>query len=146
LRSLGFRYGDFPAHNGLWEMAQATADDALARMALVPRVLEARGLDVTQGLADRLAAAGDSEAVAILGVILSDEIGHVAVGNRWYHYLCDQRGVDPLVTFKALIGRHLQGQIKQPMSRVNRLRAGFTEAELQLLMELSAANPATPGD
>ena len=99
LARLGAAYGDFPAHNGLWEAAHKTRDDVLARMALVPRILEARGLDVTPAIQGRLAAVGDLDAAAILDVVLRDEIGHVAIGNRWYEFLCGAQGCDPIATF-----------------------------------------------
>ncbi|OYU72751.1 MAG: hypothetical protein CFE45_39215, partial [Burkholderiales bacterium PBB5] len=94
LRTLGHDYGDFDAHDGLWRMTEATQDDIVARMALVPRTLEARGLDATPPMQARLAKAGDLRAVQILDVILRDEVGHVAIGNHWYRWLCAQRGLD----------------------------------------------------
>ena len=95
LRSLGHDYGDFDAHDGLWAMAEKTRDDVLARMALVPRTLEARGLDATPPMQAKLRRAGDARAVEILDIILRDEIGHVAIGNRWYRWLCARDGLDP---------------------------------------------------
>ena len=133
LQGLGFDYGDFAAHNGLWEMAQETAHDALVRMALVPRVLEARGLDVTPGMMVRLSAANDLETVALLEIILRDEIGHVEIGTRWFHWLCEQRGLTPEPTFRELIERYLKGRIKGPFHRDARLQAGFSENELNAL-------------
>src|SRR5690606_21526599 len=103
LRALGFDYGDFPAHNGLWEMACKTADDALARMALVPRVLEARGLDATPPIMAKLRAIGDRDSVAVLEIILRDEIGHVALGDRWFRALCAECGLEPEATYLQLI-------------------------------------------
>ncbi|MGS0758080.1 ferritin-like domain-containing protein, partial [Roseateles sp. GG27B] len=94
LQSLGYRYGDFDAHDGLWSMAERTAGDVLARMALVPRTLEARGLDATPPLQAKLARAGDHRAVEILAIILKDEVGHVLIGNRWYRHLCREQGLD----------------------------------------------------
>ena len=126
----GYRYGDFVAHNGLWDVATLTAHDVLARMALVPRVMEARGLDVTPGIRRRFAAAGDCEAAAILDVILRDEIGHVAIGNRWYKSLCANRGLDPQKTFEALALEHRAPRPHLPLNREARLAAGFHEAEL----------------
>lgn len=126
----GYEYGSFPAHNGLWEMAESTGGDVLARMALVPRVMEARGLDVTPGIRRRFAAAGDHEAVAILDVILQDEIGHVAIGNRWYGHLCEERNLDPQETFHALSIEHRAPRPRLPLNRAARLAAGFHESEL----------------
>jgi uncharacterized ferritin-like protein (DUF455 family) len=136
LQSLGYDYGDFAAHNGLWEMAQDTAHDVLIRMALVPRVLEARGLDVTPGMIARLRAVGDRETVALLEIILRDEIGHVEIGTRWFRYLCAQRGVAPEDTFRDLIRRYLKGRIKGPFHRDARLLAGFSEGELESLEQM----------
>ncbi len=136
LRDLDYDYGDFPAHNGLWEMALKTRDDVLVRMALVPRVLEARGLDVTPGIVDRLREVGDGASVAILDIILRDEIGHVAIGTRWFHYACAQRGVDPDVTFQHLIAEYMRGRIKGPFHRTARVEAGFSMAELENLESL----------
>jgi len=130
LNDLGYQYGDFPAHNGLWEMVEETAYDVLARMALVPRVLEARGLDVTPGLMKKFTSVGDVRMSEILAIILRDEVGHVAVGSRWFHYLCKQRQLDPFATFMALLGKHFTGQIKGPFSLAHRAQAGFTEDEL----------------
>ncbi len=103
LRGLGFDYGDFLAHNGLWDMACKTAHDPLARMALVPRVLEARGLDATPAIQNKLRGIGDTRGVEILDIVLRDEVGHVALGDEWFRYLCDQRGVAPETTFLALM-------------------------------------------
>lgn len=136
LTDRGFRYGDFTAHNGLWEMAQSTAADGLARMALVPRVMEARGLDVTPGILDRFARAGDAAATAILEVILRDEIGHVAIGNHWYRYLCAAQSLDPEQTFVALARQHRAPRPHLPLNRVARLQAGFTEHELEVMLAL----------
>jgi uncharacterized ferritin-like protein (DUF455 family) len=136
LQTLGYDYGDLEAHNGLWEMAQATAHDPLVRMALVPRVLEARGLDVTPAMIERLKQAGDQRAVEILDVILREEIGHVAIGSRWFHYLCEQRGVEAGATFRRLLDEYMKGRIKGPLHREARLHAGFSEEELDYLEQL----------
>ncbi|MGE3772320.1 MAG: ferritin-like domain-containing protein [Gammaproteobacteria bacterium] len=130
LATLDHAYGDFPAHDGLWEAAHKTADDCLARMALVPRILEARGLDVTPGMRARLIAAGDAKAAAILDVILREEIGHVAIGNRWFHHLCAARGVDPAASFRALCARYGQSPPRPPFNVEARLAGGFTREEL----------------
>ncbi len=139
LRTLGFDYGDFVAHGGLWDMAAKTAHDPLARMALVPRVLEARGLDVTPGLRTRLAQAGDARAAQILAVIERDEIGHVAIGNRWYAWLCAERGLDPLETFVQLIAEHHAPAPRPPFAWAARRAAGFSAAELAWLGSVGPA-------
>jgi len=136
LRDLGFDYGDFPAHDGLWAMARRTAHDPLVRMALIPRVMEARGLDVTPGMMERFRAAGDPETSDRLGVILRDEVGHVAAGSRWFGYLCSERGLEPEATYFALVDEYLQGEIRCPLNRDDRRRAGFGESELFRLQEL----------
>lgn len=136
LKELGFSYGDFPAHNGLWELAVITDYDVIVRMALVPRIMEARGLDVTPTIIEKFQLIHDDKAVAILNIILTEEQGHVAIGNKWFHYLCDNRGVDPIQTFKELINMHASRQIKRPFNTNYRLASGFTQAELDLLESL----------
>jgi uncharacterized ferritin-like protein (DUF455 family) len=133
LRSLGYAYGDFEAHDGLWMMTAKTAHDVVARMALVPRLLEARGLDATPPMQARLARAGDHRAVQILDIILRDEIGHVEVGNRWFRHLCGQRGLEPLTHFRALARAHGAPRLKPPFNLTARQRAGFEPAELLAL-------------
>ncbi|MEO7940305.1 MAG: ferritin-like domain-containing protein [Burkholderiaceae bacterium] len=140
LNALGHDYGDFPAHNGLWEMAEKTRHDPLARLALVPRTLEARGLDASPPMKARLLAAGDTAAAGILDVILRDEIGHVAVGNHWYRYLCTQRGLDPIATYAALAREHGAPRLRGPFNLPARRAAGFDETELALLQD-SAQDP-----
>ncbi len=130
LAVLGSRYGDFPAHDSLWEMVDKTRGDVLARMALVPRTLEARGLDAIPPLRAKLAQAGDMAAALILDRILQDEIGHVEIGNRWYAYLCEQRGLEPRATYDALALRYEAPLLKGPFNIAARRLAGFTEAEL----------------
>ncbi|MDX1555055.1 MAG: ferritin-like domain-containing protein, partial [Xanthomonadales bacterium] len=132
LSDLGKRYGDFPAHNGLWEMAVRTAGSCLERMALVPRVLEARGLDVTPGMIQRLQDAGDHETVAVLQVILEEEVRHVAIGSHWFRYCCERAGLEPLPTFVELLDRHF-GRPRGPFNIDARLLAGFTAEELEML-------------
>ncbi|NEV60457.1 DUF455 family protein [Thiorhodococcus minor] len=136
LRDLGYDYGDFPAHNGLWEMAQRTAHDPLTRMALVPRVLEARGLDVTPGMIERFQAADDSETAARLGIILRDEVGHVAAGSRWLRTLCQERGLEPSSHFFRLLDDYMTGDIRGPLNLTDRRRAGFDAEELERLERL----------
>jgi uncharacterized ferritin-like protein (DUF455 family) len=133
LNNLGYDYGDFVAHNGLWEMAQDTAFDVMVRMALVPRVLEARGLDVTPGIMKRLQKAGDEKAVAILEIIHRDEVGHVEIGTRWFHYCCEQRSLDPEKIFFELIMEYMKGALKGPFNIEARTKAGFTVSELHRL-------------
>jgi len=133
LAELHTRYGSLPAHNGLWEMAEKTADSCLVRMALVPRVLEARGLDVTPGMIKRLHQAGDSETAAILELILAEEIQHVAVGSRWFRYCCAAEGKAPGPTFLRLLQTRYPGTIRGPFNRGARLAAGFTESEMKAL-------------
>lgn len=133
LRSHHYDYGDFTAHNGLWEMAVVTAHDPMVRMALVPRVLEARGLDVLPGIMHKLNSAGAHEVTEILEIILRDEIGHVAIGNRWYKFLCNQRGLEPLSTFRSLLLEYNAPRLRGPLHTSARLAAGFTEAEMKML-------------
>ena len=133
LKRLGYDYGDFPAHNSLWEMAERTKDDCLARMALVPRTLEARGLDAGPGLKSKLVQAGDTLAGAILDIIMRDEIGHVAIGNRWYGYLCEQQHCDPIKTYVMLRKKYNAPKIKGPYNIEARRKAGFSENEIQSL-------------
>jgi len=133
LQSLGFNYGDFPAHDGLWEMAERTQSDVLARMALVPRTLEARGLDASPQVRHKLASGGDPKAAAIIDIILRDEIGHVAIGNHWYRWLCGQRGIDPIDTFAALAKQYQAPVLKGPFNLDARRAAGFEENELAAL-------------
>jgi len=133
-------YGDFDAHNGLWEMAQVTAHDVMVRMALVPRVLEARGLDVTPGIMEKLQKAGDDEFVEHLKVIHRDEIGHVAIGSHWFKYLCEQRGLDARSTFKQLVQDYMKGRLRGPFDELTRLQAGFSEQEMADLHALELPN------
>jgi uncharacterized ferritin-like protein (DUF455 family) len=133
LTTLGYRYGDFSAHNSLWEMAEKTQGDVLARMALVPRTLEARGLDASPAVRAKLAQAGDHQAAEILDIILRDEIGHVAIGNRWYGWLCELRGLDPLATYARLAASFNAPPLRGPFNLEARRQAGFTEQELAAL-------------
>lgn len=133
LRTLGYAYGDFDAHDGLWDLARETAHDPLVRMALVPRVMEARGLDVTPGIMRKLQAAGDARAVEILQIIHNDEIGHVETGSRWFRYLCEQRKLSSEVVFKKLYAKYMKGKVKTRIDHKVRKRAGFSEKELAYL-------------
>ena len=140
LRTLAHDYGDFDAHAGLWTMAVRTAHDVVARMALVPRTLEARGLDATPPMQARFARAGDARAVAILDVILRDEIGHVAIGNRWYRWLCERDGLDPVAHYARLTRRHAAPRLRAPFNVDARRAAGFTAEEIEALG--AGASPA----
>jgi len=133
LNKLDYAYGDFSGHNGLWEMAIETDYDVLVRMALVPRVMEARGLDVTPGIIAKFKQAGDKDMMEILTIIQRDEVGHVEIGTRWYRYFCEQRGWSPLETFKELIKKHMPGGVRGPYDYLRRKQAGFTEDELEYL-------------
>jgi uncharacterized ferritin-like protein (DUF455 family) len=130
LATLGHAYGDFPGHDSLWEMVEKTRGDILARMALVPRTLEARGLDAIPPLRAKLAQAGDLAAAGILDIILRDEVGHVEIGNRWYLGLCLERGLEPVGTYDELARHHKAPVLKGPFNLEARRRAGFSEAEL----------------
>jgi uncharacterized ferritin-like protein (DUF455 family) len=133
LRTLSHAYGDFSAHNSLWDMAEKTSEDILARMALVPRTLEARGLDASPPVRAKLAQAGDMAAAGILDIILRDEIGHVAIGNRWYGWLCRERGLDPVPAYAELALRYKAPTPRGPFNLEARRAAGFTELELAQL-------------
>jgi uncharacterized ferritin-like protein (DUF455 family) len=139
LADFGHAYGDFPAHDGLWDMAQRTRGDVLARMALVPRTLEARGLDASPPIRKRLAQAGDHASAAILDVILRDEIGHVLIGNRWFRFLCDARNLDPHTTYGRLAAQYHAPKLRGPFNFEARRDAGFDEAELRALAGLDDA-------
>ncbi|OOF65886.1 ferritin-like domain-containing protein [Rodentibacter sp. Ppn85] len=136
LKTLGYQYGDFEAHAGLWEMAQATAHDIWERMALVPRVLEARGLDATPVLQEKIAQRRDFAAVDILDVILRDEIGHVYIGNHWYHALSAKRGLDAMKCFSELLRKYRIVIFKGIINTDARIQAGFTQHELDWIYEV----------
>lgn len=133
LLSLGHDYGDFDAHDGLWTMTARTAGDLAARLALVPRTLEARGLDATPPLQAKFAQAGDERAVEILAVILRDEVGHVAIGNHWYRWVCQRDGLDPIAHTQAMAERHQAPRLRPPFNLEARRSAGFGPAELDAL-------------
>ena len=138
LQTMGYDYGDFPAHTGLWDMTEKTKADVLARMALVPRTLEARGLDATppmQAKLRKVATPQAMRAVEILDIILRDEIGHVAIGNHWYRYLCTRRGLDPIAHYAVLAAQYNAPRIKGPLNLDARLKAGFDAVELALLTD-----------
>jgi uncharacterized ferritin-like protein (DUF455 family) len=125
LAVLGMAYGDLPAHDGLWQAAEETAHDLLARLAVVPLVLEARGLDVTPAMIARLQAVEDRESAAALTLIYEEEIGHVAIGKRWFDHVCAKRAVEPRPTWQALVRRHFRGQLKPPFNTAARDEADF---------------------
>jgi len=139
LRDFGLSYGDLPAHNGLWEMAEKTATKCLVRMALVPRVLEARGLDVTPGMIERLESVDDHETAEVLRVILREEVRHVAIGSRWYRYCCRSEGRDPEAAFLALLKSHPAAGVRGPFNLEARYEAGFSSAEMEALEALQTA-------
>ncbi len=137
LQSLGVRYGDLPAHDNLWAMCERTGGDVVARMALVPRTLEARGLDATPQIQDRLRQVrtpAAQRAIDILDIILRDEIGHVAIGNRWYRWLCERDGLDPVAHYRVLAARHDAPKLYPPFNDAARRLAGFSDEELALLL------------
>ena len=141
LHALGYAYGDFPAHNGLWEMAEKTQSDLLARLALVPRTLEARGLDVSPAIRHKLAQTGDHDSAAILDIILRDEVGHVAIGNRWYRHLCDQQKRDVVSTYAELAEQYQAPRLRGPFNLEARRAAGFDDDELEALQQMAGASP-----
>jgi uncharacterized ferritin-like protein (DUF455 family) len=146
LDELGMAYGDLPAHDGLWEAAEDTSHDLLARLAVVPLVLEARGLDVTPGMRKRLARAGDERGAAILDRIHADEIGHVAVGRHWFEHVCSLRGLAPVTTYHDLVRRHFRSALKAPFNRAARTKAGLGEEFYLPLAAMDAdARPAQSG-
>ena len=128
LAALGAAYGDLPAHDGLWQASMDTSHDLAARLAVVPLVLEARGLDVTPAMIAGLRAAGDDASADILQIIHDDEIGHVAAGKRWFDWVCAERGVEPVTEWQALVRRHFRGDLKRPFNTASRDRAGFAAA------------------
>ena len=136
LQELGFDYGDFPAHDGLWTMCDNTRHSAAARMAMVPRTLEARGLDATpiiQAKLRKVASPSALAAVEIFNAILDEEVGHVAIGNRWYHWLCARDGLDAEAFYREMADRHGAPTLKPPFNLQARRQAGFTEKEIQAL-------------
>jgi uncharacterized ferritin-like protein (DUF455 family) len=137
LAELGHAYGDFDAHNGLWEMAGKTAHSDIARMALVPRVLEARGLDVTPGMIERLRAVGDERTIAILEVILREEVAHVAAGTRWFRWCCGRDALEPRATFVQLLRDYMGGNLRGPFNHAARFAAGFDAEEMDQLAALA---------
>jgi len=123
---LGYAYGDFPAHDGLWEAAYDTRHNLMARLAIVPMVLEARGLDVTPGMIERFAKMEDFDSIEILKIILNEEIGHVATGNRWFHFLCGKEGKSPKEYWQKLVRQNFRGLLKPPFNEEARTEADLT--------------------
>ncbi|HLT99826.1 MAG TPA: ferritin-like domain-containing protein [Burkholderiaceae bacterium] len=142
LNEMGYSYGDFPAHNGLWEMAEKTCHDILARIALVPRTLEARGLDVSPAIRQRLLQAGDEQSAALLDIILRDEVGHVAIGNHWYKWLCERRNLEPVATYEELSQRYRAPRLRGPFNLDARRQAGFDDRELEALQRMAGNTEA----
>ena len=140
LIQLGGAYGEFPVHSGLWEMAENTAHDVLIRMALVPRVMEARGLDVTPGMISKLEEIKDSESAQILQLIWEEEIQHVSIGSHWFQYLCQKRNICPEITYLHLLNQYFSGRLRGPLHHEARLQAGFSESELATLEQLATSS------
>ena len=142
LKSIGYSYGDFPAHDSLWEMVEKTKNDIVARMALVPRTMEARGLDAVPLIRSRFLQVKDVEMVHILDIILRDEIGHVEIGNKWFNFLCSSLNLDPIHTYSNLAKQYKAPTLRGPFNMEARKKAGFTNDELTLLIMLTtmAAN------
>lgn len=130
LNGLGYDYGDFPAHDGLMELARDTAHDPLIRMALVPRLMEARGLDVTPEIQKKLRGFGDEAGATILDIVLRDEVTHVAAGDRWFRHLCTERGLEPETTYRRLLDKHAAPKPRRPLNETARRQAGFSQKEL----------------
>lgn len=133
LTTLGTDYGDLPAHGGLWDHARDTEKNLLARLAVVPRCLEARGLDVTPAMIAKLEVLGETRGVEILTRILNDEIGHVQIGSKWFCRFCREQGLEPDESYKRLLDRYFKGKPKGPFNREMRIIAGFSDAELDWL-------------
>ena len=138
MAAVGVVYADHPAHNSLWDMAHKTAGSVLARMALVPRLHEARGLDAAPAVRQKLIGCGDSASAAVVAVILRDEVGHVAVGNHWYRTLCQLQGLEPLSHYAALCKAYGAPALRPPFNLEARREAGFTDAELFELVNFQA--------
>lgn len=140
LQDLGAEYGDLPAHRGLWELAEQTAGDVLHRLALVPRFMEARGLDVTPAMIEKLDVLGDAGSVEVLELILREEIGHVATGSRWFQILASQRGLNAEDAYFELVARYIAGAVRGPFNHLARREAGFSDTELLRLQQLATGD------
>ena len=125
LEAMGSHYGALPAHAGMWRAAEDTADDLLGRLAVVPMVLEARGLDVTPGMIEIFRKAGDAQALEALSVIYAEEVAHVAYGSKWFHFLCGRQDIDPKEVFHDLVRRYFHGALKPPFNEEKRAEAGI---------------------
>jgi uncharacterized ferritin-like protein (DUF455 family) len=139
LRDLGADYGDLPAHDGLWEAAHSTRNDLTARLAVVPLILEARGLDVTPSMRDRLRELGDNESATIFSIIYEDEKGHVAIGAKWFRFLCARERRDPAAAFQDLVRANFRGGLKAPFNDLARAEAGLTPGFYRSLSSVSRA-------
>ncbi|RLA20658.1 MAG: DUF455 domain-containing protein [Gammaproteobacteria bacterium] len=135
LEDYGVQYGDLPAHRGLWDMAEKTAHSILERMALIPRYMEARGLDVTPGMIQKLESVGDQESVAILKIILEEEVSHVEAGSRWFSYLCNLAGQESETAYFEIITKYMPGNAPGSLNVELRKRAGFSQREIDLLQQ-----------
>lgn len=140
ITSLGYEYGSFPGHNSLWEMVQKTSSDVLARMALVPRTMESRGLDALPAIRQRFVQIKDQIVVDILDVILRDEVGHVFIGNRWFNHLCQKRTLDPIKTYRELARTYKAPTLRGPFNMEARKEAGFSDAELDEMLCVAQGN------
>lgn len=138
LRTLGADYGDMPAHDGLWQAAHSTRNDLTARLAVVPLILEARGLDVTPSLQEKMRETGDIDSADVLKVIYDDEKGHVAIGAKWFRFLCAREKKDPAATFKALVRANFRGALKAPFNDIARAEAGLTPSFYRSLTSTSS--------
>jgi uncharacterized ferritin-like protein (DUF455 family) len=125
LEAMGSHYGALPAHAGMWRAAEDTADDLLGRLAVVPMVLEARGLDVTPGMIEVFRKAGETQALAALEVIYAEEVAHVAYGSKWFHFLCGREDSDPKEVFHRLVRHYFHGALKPPFNEEKRAEAGI---------------------
>ncbi|CDZ27476.1 ferritin-like domain-containing protein [Neorhizobium galegae] len=139
LNDMGADYGDMPAHDGLWQAAHSTRNDLTARLAVVPLILEARGLDVTPSLQAKMRETGDLESAAVLDVIYNDEKGHVAIGAKWFRFLCARERKDPAATFQQLVRANFRGSLKAPFNDIARAEAGLTPSFYRSLTSTSYA-------
>ena len=142
LGAYGLKYGDYLAHDGLWQMAEKTKHSLLARLALVPRLLEARGLDVSPAIREKLMSVGDQESARVLDIILRDEIGHVAIGNRWFNEVCNNEGREPIEAFEQCLREYCAPYPRSPFNFKARAQAGFSEEELAWLMQVELEQSA----
>lgn len=135
LNRKSYDYGSFPAHDGLWTIAEQTKHDILLRLAVVPRIMEARGLDVTPDLIERFRQAKDDDMVTILELILEEEIGHVMFGTKWYRFICQRMEKDPEEKFREIMNDYLPSSKTKKINKNARLKAGFSQAEIDYLIE-----------